>query len=70
MPIKLGLLMLFSSLLLACGSPGSGSGPENASVADPNSPPPNNNNAFPFTSAHRGGAAYAPENTMMAFENA
>lgn len=24
----------------------------------------------PFTSAHRGGAAYAPENTMMAFENA
>lgn len=24
----------------------------------------------PFTSAHRGGAAYAPENTMLAFENA
>lgn len=70
MPIKLGLLMLFSSLILACGSPGSGSSPENAAFADPNSPPPNNNNAFPFTSAHRGGAAYAPENTMMAFENA
>jgi glycerophosphoryl diester phosphodiesterase len=26
--------------------------------------------AVPFVSAHRGGAAYAPENTMLAFENA
>lgn len=68
MPIKLGLLMLLSSFLLACGSPGSGDAEQEASVDNPT--PPTQNNSFPFTSAHRGGAAYAPENTMMAFENA
>ena len=33
-------------------------------------PPPASFVAVPFVSAHRGGAAYAPENTMLAYENA
>lgn len=49
------------SLLSACG----GSAP----LAGADAPPPSFTDV-PFVSAHRGGAAYAPENTLMAFDNA
>ncbi len=41
-----------------------------ASDDGPTPPPPASFTAVPFVSAHRGGAAYAPENTLMAFRNA
>lgn len=37
---------------------------------DAKATPPPENSGGPIVSAHRGGAAYAPENTMAAFENA
>lgn len=53
---------LFASLLAACGS----SDPLVSGDDEGGTPPI----AGPFVSAHRGGAAYAPENTMMAYRNA
>lgn len=52
---------LLAGALAACGS----SVPPGAKTA-----PPPAGFAGPIVSAHRGGAAYAPENTMRAFENA
>jgi glycerophosphoryl diester phosphodiesterase len=58
------MLCLWMGLgLAACGSSGGPVGPDGAV-------PPASFVAVPFVSAHRGGAAYAPENTMPAFENA
>lgn len=55
----LGGLVTVASLS-ACGQSDSlGANAERASFVD-----------VPFVSAHRGGAAYAPENTMIAYENA
>ena len=49
--------------LAACGS-------SDGLVGADGAVPPASFAAVPFVSAHRGGAAYAPENTMLAFENA
>ncbi|MFC4250444.1 glycerophosphodiester phosphodiesterase [Sinimarinibacterium flocculans] len=56
------LSVLLPALLLSgCGSSEAPGG---------TAPPPASFVAVPFVSAHRGGAAYAPENTMLAYENA
>ncbi|MDP9139354.1 MAG: hypothetical protein M3O62_00995 [Pseudomonadota bacterium] len=53
-------------LLVAC----SGSSAPDGTGGGSGFPPPASYVAVPYVSAHRGGAAYAPENTMPAYENA
>jgi glycerophosphoryl diester phosphodiesterase len=62
-----GPVALLALLLCACGGSGS-DGSSGLSIA-PAGPSPRPEGA-PLVSAHRGGAAYAPENTMAAFHNA
>lgn len=69
--MRLGLYLcalLLGLPLSACTSDSTqGSSPANSHSGNQNIEPVD---GAPFTSAHRGGAAYAPENTMMAFQNA
>lgn len=60
----LHLYLALAIVLTSCSNNGGGTG---TGSSNHNIQPVEN---APFTSAHRGGAAYAPENTMMAFENA
>lgn len=63
-----GMLIAVAALAAAgCGSSGD---VDDAAGDGPGLPPPVAHKAKPFVSAHRGGAAYAPENTMLAYENA
>lgn len=64
-PASRYLALAGSALLAACGS----STPDDAGGGSGH-PPPASYVAVPYVSAHRGGAAYAPENTMPAYENA
>ncbi|MEQ1438215.1 glycerophosphodiester phosphodiesterase family protein [Fontimonas sp. SYSU GA230001] len=61
-------MLLAILVLVACA----GSDPVAAPGAPDgeDTPPPASFVAVPFVSAHRGGAAYAPENTMLAYRNA
>lgn len=74
--MKRWMLCTVAALLLAgCGSSqpvgdGSSGGTPPPSPTPTPTPPPASFVAVPFVSAHRGGAAYAPENTMMAYRNA
>jgi glycerophosphoryl diester phosphodiesterase len=53
---------LLTALLVACSSP------ENVRSTEAAEPP--SSRSYPYISAHRAGAAYAPENTLMAIRNA
>jgi len=68
MIFRIGFVITLVAGVASCSSPGQ---PESNAVT-PASPPagPQPVNGYPFVSAHRGGAAYAPENTMIAFRNA
>ncbi len=56
------VLLAGAGLLAACGDSGA--------PGEAGGSPPASYVAVPYVSAHRGGAAYAPENTMLAYENA
>lgn len=61
------LVCLLSALILtACSDDNSAPQPQPSS----GEPPPPAQKFVPYVSAHRGGAAYAPENTMAAYRNA
>lgn len=59
-------LLAGTGALAACGN----STGTQSDGGDPGLPPPASYVAVPYVSAHRGGAAYAPENTLPAYENA
>lgn len=62
--------MLIAAAALATAGCGSSGDVDDAGGDGPRLPPPVAHVVKPFVSAHRGGAAYAPENTMLAYENA
>ncbi len=59
--LRKSCMAVATALIAACGSSGD---------TVPEGEAPESFVAVPFVSAHRGGAAYAPENTLLAFENA
>jgi glycerophosphoryl diester phosphodiesterase len=61
--VRLTALLVLCACVTGCGE----SAPGDAAAKDSDGPLPL---AGPLVSAHRGGAAYAPENTLVAFRNA